>query len=83
MIRHSKSSPNYRLTGQSLHLDFPLLGLILSFIALGFIILYSASGEHLDLLERQGLRLILALFILILFAFTPPININNGLRHFI
>jgi rod shape determining protein RodA len=64
--------PMYRLTDQSLYIDYPLFGLILLLIGFGLIILYSASGQNLDMVLRQGLRLFLALCVMIAFSFIPP-----------
>ena len=64
--------PMYRLTHQSLYIDYPLLGLILLLITFGLIILYSASGQSLDMVLRQALRLTLALSVMVAFSFIPP-----------
>jgi rod shape determining protein RodA len=64
--------PMYRLTHQSLYVDYPLLGLILLLITAGLIILYSASGQNVEMLLRQGLRLFLALGVMLAFSFIPP-----------
>ncbi len=64
--------PVYRLTNQALYLDYPLLGLILLLITFGLIILYSASGQSIDMVLRQGARLFLALGIMVAFSFVPP-----------
>lgn len=62
----------YRLTHQSLYIDYPLLGLIMLLIGVGLVILYSASGQNLDMVLRQALRLFLALGIMLAFSFIPP-----------
>lgn len=64
--------PVYRLTHQALYIDYPLLGLILLLISFGLVILYSASGQNLDMVLRQGIRLFLALGIMLVFSFIPP-----------
>lgn len=64
--------PVYRLTKQALYIDYPLLGLILLLITFGLVILYSASGQSLDMVLRQGVRLFLALGIMLGFSFVPP-----------
>lgn len=71
-MKWSSSRPMYRLTGRSFYLDLPLLGLLLLFVACGLVILYSASNQNLAMLSRQVGRLILAFFILIVFACIPP-----------
>ena len=69
-INHSK--PIYRFSDKPLYLDLPLLGLLLLLIAGGLLILYSASNEDLGMVLRQGLRLIFALGIMVVFACIPP-----------
>ena len=71
MNRHN-NSPKYRLTGKSLHIDLPLLALLFMMIVCGMFILYSASNQNISMILRQTLRLILALSIMIIFAFIPP-----------
>lgn len=66
------SRPMYRLTPKSLYIDYPLLGLIMLLIGAGLVILYSASGQNMDMVLRQGLRLFLALGVMLVFSFIPP-----------
>lgn len=69
---NASQSPMYRLTGRSLHIDLPLLCFLLGLIAIGLVILYSASNENYGMLLRQGLRLLLAVVIMTVLAFIPP-----------
>ncbi len=66
---------NHSLLGnflRKLHVDVPLfIGLSLISI-LSFIILYSSSGQDLDVLFRQGARVFLAFSLMILIAHIPP-----------
>ena len=71
MKRH-QSYPMYGFTGKSLYLDAPMCGLLLVLITIGLIILYSASNQNIDMLWRQGMRLIAALIIMLIFACIPP-----------
>ena len=64
--------PMYRFTGKSLHIDLPLLGLLLLLIFLGLLILYSASNQNVGMLFRQSMRLLLAMTVMLVFAFIPP-----------
>lgn len=64
--------PVYRLTSKSLHLDYPLLGLLVALTAFGLLILYSASNQNTAMVLRQGVRLMLAFFVMMVFAFIPP-----------
>ncbi len=61
-----------RSTLQRFHLDGMLLVGLLAACALGLVILYSASGESMHVLERQLLRLGLAFGTLVLLAQIPP-----------
>nr|VFK31440.1 MAG: cell elongation-specific peptidoglycan biosynthesis regulator RodA [Candidatus Kentron sp. MB] len=57
---------------QRLHLDVPLLlGLILLSV-IGLIVLYSASGQDLQLIARQGLRLGIAFIVMFVIAQITP-----------
>lgn len=71
-MKISNSRPMYRFTGKSLHIDLPLFGLLLLLISFGLLILYSASNQNMSMLFRQGMRLLLAMGIMTLFAFIPP-----------
>lgn len=71
-MKHRSARPVYRLTVKSIHLDWPLLGLLLTLIAVGMLILYSASNENMHMIFRQSMRLALALGITLLFAMIPP-----------
>ncbi|WP_019216923.1 rod shape-determining protein RodA [Legionella tunisiensis] len=71
-MKSSHVRPVYRLTAKSLHIDLPLLGLLLALIAFGMLILYSASNQNLSMVFRQSLRLVFALAIMMLFAVIPP-----------
>ncbi|MGD2055194.1 MAG: rod shape-determining protein RodA [Gammaproteobacteria bacterium] len=55
-----------------LHIDAPLLFALIGVSALGLIILYSAGGENIALVERQMLRLALAFATMIAVAQIPP-----------
>lgn len=68
--RHIK--PVYRFTAKALHVDFPLLGLLLVLISFGLLILYSASNANTHMILRQSIRLIFASLIMIVFGFIPP-----------
>ncbi len=68
--QHTK--PVYRFTAKALHLDFPLLGLLLILISFGLLILYSASNANMSMIFRQSLRLFLATMIMLILGFIPP-----------
>jgi rod shape determining protein RodA len=58
---------------QKLHIDFPLLLGILSLMALGLFIVYSAGGQSMAIVYRQATRLGIALVIMLAIAQIPPL----------
>jgi len=57
---------------KGLHLDGPLLTVILMVCALGLVVLYSAGSQNLDLIVRQVIRICIALGVMLLVAQVPP-----------
>ncbi|HEY0721352.1 MAG TPA: rod shape-determining protein RodA [Gammaproteobacteria bacterium] len=55
-----------------LHIDLPLLSGLVVLISFGLLILYSASGQEMDMVLRQGSRMLLAFGGLFLMAQIPP-----------
>jgi rod shape determining protein RodA len=55
-----------------LHLDVPMLVSLLVVMALGCVALYSAVGQNLDVLIRQGLRVLAAMAAMLLMAQIDP-----------
>jgi rod shape determining protein RodA len=53
-------------------LDPVLLSLLLLVIVVGLLVLYSASGQNLEMVERQGLRLGFGLMVMLLISQVPP-----------
>jgi len=58
---------------QKLHIDFPLLLGILSLMALGLFIVYSAGGQSIDIVYRQAIRLGVAIVVMLAVAQIPPL----------
>jgi len=56
---------------RGLNLDGPLLLGLLSVCGLGMFVLYSAGGQNLDLVLRQGLRVMLACVVMLVVAQIP------------
>ena len=71
-MKMNTTSPMYRFTGKSLYIDAPLFGLLFLLMVVGLLILYSASNQNASMLFRQSTRLLLAMGIMIFFAFIPP-----------
>lgn len=53
-------------------LDPVLLSLLLLVMGIGLIVLYSASGQNMAMLERQGLRLGFGLLVMLMISQVPP-----------
>lgn len=56
-----------------LHLDIPLLWIMLVLLSFGLFILYSASNQSVALIERQLMHILLASSIMLVIAQVPPI----------
>lgn len=57
---------------QRWHIDLPLLSGLFMCLALSLFVLYSASGQHIEMLERQVIRTTTAFAAMILIAQIPP-----------
>lgn len=62
-----------RTLWQNLHIDLPLLLGLLSLMALGLFIVYSAGGQEVDIVIRQGIRLGVALVVMFIVAQIQPL----------
>jgi len=58
---------------QKSHIDLPLLLGILSLMALGLFIVFSAGGQSMDIVYRQAIRLGVAIVVMLLIAQIPPL----------
>ena len=59
------------------HLDPPLLTALLALCALSLIILYSAGGEDMGLLLRQGVRIVVAVGVMVALAQVAPESLSR------
>ncbi|WP_114326591.1 rod shape-determining protein RodA [Candidatus Colwellia aromaticivorans] len=59
---------------QKLHIDLPLLLGILSLMALGLFIVFSAGGQSIDIVYRQAIRLGIAIVVMLAIAQIPPLS---------
>lgn len=55
-----------------LHIDFPLFFALLTITIMGLGILYSAGGEDIELIKRQGVRLLVGFAIMMMIAQLSP-----------
>ncbi len=64
------------MRGQSLldrlHIDIPLLGGVFVVCMLGLVVLYSAGEQSLDVIIRQGMRMLIGLTVMLAIAQVPP-----------
>ena len=69
-----KNTLNERQTTiwQTLHIDIPLLLGLLVLMGVGLVTIYSAGGQDMDLINRQVIRLGIALFVMFVLAQVPP-----------
>lgn len=56
----------------SIHLDLPLLALLLALTGAGLLILYSGSGQNMSMVNRQAIHFGLGFIILLVIAQFPP-----------
>ena len=63
--------------GYRMHIDFILLFLIFILCSCGLVILYSASGQNIELVYSQIIKLLIALLCMIIVAQVPPANLNR------
>ncbi|PCJ42356.1 MAG: rod shape-determining protein RodA, partial [Moraxellaceae bacterium] len=70
----SYGSPVTRRTSllRSIHLDSPLLGGLLILLTVGLFVLYSASGEDIDTVRRQFVRIVIGLVVMMVMAQISP-----------
>jgi len=59
---------------QKLHIDLPLVLGILSLMALGLFVVYSAGGQDMAIVYRQASRLGIALLVMLIIAQIPPLS---------
>jgi len=63
---------NQRTLASILHIDLPLLAGLAVLISFGLVILYSASGQEMDTVMRQGTRMLLAFGVMLAMAQISP-----------
>ena len=77
MILLDAQQPARRSPLSGLHIDTPLLVGLLLLSGLGLIVLYSASGEDLDMVYAQTRSLLIALAIMVGIAQIPPTTLQR------
>ncbi|MGR5253129.1 rod shape-determining protein RodA [Vibrio astriarenae] len=57
---------------QRLHIDLPLLLGILALMGFGLVVMYSASGQGAGMMDRQAMRMVLSIVVMVVLAQIPP-----------
>lgn len=65
-------NPDKRTFWQKIHIDLPLLMIILILFGYGLIVLWSASGKEIEMIERRVIQFALAFVVMITLAQIPP-----------
>lgn len=76
-MKNKYAHPIYRMTRLSLHIDIPLLLLLLSVMVFGQFILYSAGNAHTSIMLKQSLHILFAFLGMLFFAAIPPHKYKN------
>ncbi|MHB1946781.1 MAG: rod shape-determining protein RodA [Gammaproteobacteria bacterium] len=76
-VKQKLSSESSRSIWQAIHIDIPLLFALLLLIMLGLLILYSASGQSLPVIQQQVMRIGFALLVMFFFAQISPRTYQN------
>lgn len=63
---------------QKVHVDAPLLLGILALSLIGYVVLYSASDQNMDLIIRRSIHLTMALVVMFAIAQIPPERLSNA-----
>lgn len=71
-IAQRKRRNPYRSIWEILHVDFPMLMGLLALAGLGLIVLYSASGQDINMVTQQAIKLIFALCLMLVLAQISP-----------
>lgn len=66
------SSGQKKSVFERMHLDGPLVFALLLLLSAGLVVMWSASGQNIEMMERQILRIGLALLIMMILAQIPP-----------
>jgi rod shape determining protein RodA len=73
----SNNSSKTEIYFRFLHLDLILFGLVILLILVGLVIFYSAANQSIDSLNKQLLRVIFAIFVMIFIAQIRPFVIER------
>ena len=72
---------NRRTIWDMLHIDLPLLLLLVLLMSTGLMVIYSAGGQDMGLVQRQLIRLGVAFFVMFVVAQIPPLVYRRWAVH--
>lgn len=79
---NNKLEPNRNKVWQRIHIDLPLLLSLLLLMSVGLLVIYSAGGQDWALIERQLIRLAVALLVMFTVAQVPIPLLRRLSPHF-
>ncbi len=71
-MKMDPSTGKNRILFERLHLDLPMLLGLLLLMGCGLVIMYSASGQSLVMMDKQAMRMLLSLVVMVVLAQIPP-----------
>ncbi|MDW2166692.1 FtsW/RodA/SpoVE family cell cycle protein, partial [Vibrio sp. 2099] len=71
-MKMDPSTGKNRALFERFHIDLPLLLGILALMGFGLVIMYSASGQSLLMMDRQAMRMVLSLVVMLVLAQLSP-----------
>ncbi|BCL68769.1 Rod shape-determining protein rodA [Vibrio nigripulchritudo MADA3029] len=71
-MRFDPSTGRNRSFFDKLHIDLPMLLGLLLLMCFGLVVMYSASGQSMAMMDRQAMRMGLSLVVMLLLAQIPP-----------
>lgn len=71
-MKMDPSTGKNRALFERFHIDLPLLLGIFALMGFGLVIMYSASGQSLAMMDRQAMRMVLSLVVMIVLAQISP-----------
>ena len=77
-MKFDPSTGQNRFLLERFHIDLPLLLGILALMGFGLVVMYSASGQNLAMMDRQAMRMVLALVVMIGLAQLLTANLRNA-----
>ncbi|MCV5838824.1 hypothetical protein OFN62_38400, partial [Escherichia coli] len=71
-MKMDPSTGKNRALFERFHIDLPLLLGIPALMGFGLVIMYSASGQSLLMMDRQAMRMVLSLVVMLVLAQLSP-----------